>query len=79
MRRADQVAGGEEWRRVLLPLRNVAGSDIKVIGLPFAFRGSKPLEATEAPRMGATGGEALRDWLQLDEPALAELLREEPV
>jgi benzylsuccinate CoA-transferase BbsF subunit len=79
MRRADQVAGGEEWRRVLLPLRNAAGSDIKVIGLPFAFRGSKPLEATEAPRMGATGGEALRDWLQLDEPALAELLREEPV
>jgi benzylsuccinate CoA-transferase BbsF subunit len=79
MRRADQVAGGEEWRRVLLPLRNAAGSDIKVIGLPFAFRGNKPLEATEAPRMGATGGEALRDWLQLDEPALAELLREEPV
>jgi benzylsuccinate CoA-transferase BbsF subunit len=79
MRRADQVAGGEEWRRVLLPLRNAAGSDIKVIGLPFAFRGNKPLEATEAPRMGATGGEALRDWLQLDEPAIAELLREEPV
>jgi hypothetical protein len=50
-----------------------------VIGLPFSFQGSVPREATEAPRMGASGNEALRDWLGLDEPAIAELMREEAV
>ncbi len=67
MRRADEVAGAEEWRHVLRPLKEHGEAGPKVIGLPFAFRDSAAREATEAPRMGATGEEALRDWLGLDE------------
>jgi crotonobetainyl-CoA:carnitine CoA-transferase CaiB-like acyl-CoA transferase len=79
MRRANEIAATEEWRQVLRPLKEHGESGPKVIGLPFTFRGSAPREATEAPRMGASGNEALRDWLGLDEPAIAELMREEAV
>jgi benzylsuccinate CoA-transferase BbsF subunit len=79
MRRADEIAATDEWQRVLRPLKEHGESGPKVIGLPFTFRGSAPREATEAPRMGASGSEALRDWLGLDELAIAELMREEAV
>lgn len=51
---------------------------IQVVGAPFAFRGIAPIEATEAPRVGATGRDALREWLELDDAAIAELLPEVP-
>ena len=79
MRRADEIAATDEWQRVLRPLKEHGELGPKVIGLPFAFRGSAPREATEAPRMGASGSEALRDWLGLDDLAIAELMREEAV
>ena len=79
MRRADEIAATEEWKQVLRPLKEHGEVGPKVIGLPFSFRGTAPREATEAPRMGASGNEALRDWLGLDDPAIAELLREEAV
>jgi crotonobetainyl-CoA:carnitine CoA-transferase CaiB-like acyl-CoA transferase len=79
MRRANEIAATEEWQRVLRPLKEHGEAGPKVIGLPFTFRGSAPREATEAPRMGANGTEALHDWLGLDEPAIAELMREEAV
>jgi crotonobetainyl-CoA:carnitine CoA-transferase CaiB-like acyl-CoA transferase len=63
----------------LRPLKEHGEAGPKVIGLPFSFRGTTAREATEAPRMGASGNEALRDWLGLDDPAIAELLREEAV
>jgi benzylsuccinate CoA-transferase BbsF subunit len=77
MRRANEIAATDEWRHVLRPLKEHGEAGPKVIGLPFTFRGAAPREVTEAPRMGASGSEALRDWLGLDEPAIAELLREE--
>jgi len=79
MRRANEIAATDEWRHVLRPLKEHGEAGPKVIGLPFTFRGSAPCEATEAPRMGASGNEALREWLGLDEPAIAELMREEAV
>ncbi|HWE76658.1 MAG TPA: CoA transferase [Stellaceae bacterium] len=77
MRRADEIAAAAEWQQVLRPLTEHGEAGPKVIGLPFSFRGSTPREATEAPRMGASGNEALREWLGLDDPAIAELMREE--
>ena len=77
MRRADEIAATAEWRQVLRPLRAHGAGGPKVVGLPFSFHGSASREATEAPRMGVTGQEALRDWLGLDEAAAAELLRAE--
>ena len=79
MRRANEIAATAEWRHVLHPLKEHGEAGPKVIGLPFSFRGAAPREATEAPRMGSSGNEALRDWLGLDEPAIAELMREEVV
>ena len=79
MRRANEIAATDEWQHVLRPLKEHGEAGPKVIGLPFSFRGAAPREATEAPRMGASGNEALRDWLGLDDPAIAELMREEAV
>lgn len=79
MRRANEIAAADEWRQVLRPLKEHGEAGPKVIGLPFAFRGTAPREATESPRMGASGNEALHDWLGLDEPAIAEFMREEAV
>jgi benzylsuccinate CoA-transferase BbsF subunit len=73
MRRGNDVADTEEWRQLLLP---VAASGMKAVGLPFAFRGSAPVEAVGAPRLGANGSEVLRDWLRLDDRAIADLLAE---
>jgi benzylsuccinate CoA-transferase BbsF subunit len=78
MRRADQFPGVAEWQQVLRPLAGAAANGTKVIGLPFTFRGSAPVEPTAAPRMGADGREALREWLNLDDGAIAELLPEVP-
>ena len=66
MRRGNEFAETEEWQKLLLP---VEPSGMKVVGLPFAFRGSAPVEAIAAPRLGANGSEVLRDWLKLDEDA----------
>jgi crotonobetainyl-CoA:carnitine CoA-transferase CaiB-like acyl-CoA transferase len=79
MRRANEIAATEEWRQVLHPLKEHGEAGPKVVGLPFTFRGSAPREATEAPRMGASGNAALGDWLGLDECAIAELLGGEAV
>jgi benzylsuccinate CoA-transferase BbsF subunit len=79
MRRADEIPAAAEWRHVLRPLKEHGDAGPKVIGLPFSFRDSAPREATEAPRMGASGNEALRDWLGLDDTAIADLMREEAV
>ena len=79
MRRANEISATEEWRQVLRPLKEHGEAGPKVIGLPFSFRGATPREATEAPRMGANGNAALRDWLGLDEHSIAELMREEAV
>jgi crotonobetainyl-CoA:carnitine CoA-transferase CaiB-like acyl-CoA transferase len=73
MRRGDDLAETDEWRHLLLPIES---SDVKVVGPPFAFRESAPVEAVAAPRMGANGSEVLRDWLKLDERAIADLLPE---
>jgi len=78
MRRGCDLDKIEEWQRVLRPLEGPGASGVKVVGLPFAFRGTAPVVATEAPRLGATGRDALRDWLKLDEPAIAKLLEEVP-
>ena len=51
---------------------------MSVIGMPFSFRNATPVVVTEAPRVGATGREALRQWLKLDDEAIGALLREEP-
>jgi benzylsuccinate CoA-transferase BbsF subunit len=71
MRRGDEIADTDEWRRLLLP---VEASGVMAVGLPFAFRGSKRVEAIAAPRMGANGSEVLRDWLKLDDRVIAGLL-----
>jgi crotonobetainyl-CoA:carnitine CoA-transferase CaiB-like acyl-CoA transferase len=76
MRRGNDLTRVEEWRRVLRPLQNADGSSVKVVGLPFSFRGSAPVDALEAPRVGANGRDALRDWLELDEQEITKLLPE---
>jgi benzylsuccinate CoA-transferase BbsF subunit len=73
MRRGNDVTETEEWQRLLRP---VGTSDMQVLGLPFGFPGSAPVEAVGAPRIGANGSEILRDWLKLDDPAIAALLPE---
>jgi len=78
MRRGHDLTEVEEWRQILRPLEGPGSNGAKVIGLPFMFRGSAPVVATEAPRIGATGREALREWLQLDDGAIVELLPEVP-
>lgn len=75
MRRGDDIAETEEWRRLLLPIE---ASGVKAVGMPFAFRGTAPVAAVAAPRIGAHGSEVLRDWLKLDERAIAGLLPEVP-
>jgi benzylsuccinate CoA-transferase BbsF subunit len=75
MRRGNDVIETEEWQRLLRP---VGDSDMQVLGLPFGFPGGAPVEAVGAPRIGANGSEVLRDWLKLDDPAIAELLPEVP-
>ena len=79
MRRANEIAATKEWRQVLHPLKEHGETGPKVIGLPFTFHGAAPREATEAPRMGASGNAALGDWLGLDEQSITELMREEAV
>ena len=78
MRRGNEFEAVEEWRRVLCPLPSSGGAITKVVGLPFVFRGASPVAAIEAPRIGATGKDALRDWLKLDEQSAAALLQAEP-
>jgi crotonobetainyl-CoA:carnitine CoA-transferase CaiB-like acyl-CoA transferase len=78
MRRGHDLEAVAEWRQVLRPLPAYDGANIKVVGLPFAFRNRPAPAPVEAPRMGATGREALRDWLKLDEPAIDALLNVEP-
>ena len=78
MRRGNEFEAVEEWRRVLCPLPSSGGAITKVVGLPFVFRGVSPVAAIEAPRIGATGKDALRDWLKLDEQSAAALLQAEP-
>lgn len=78
MRRGNDLTETEEWQQVLRPLEGAGGSSVKVVGLPFSFRGSAPAKAIEAPRLGANGRDALRDWLELDEQEIAELLPEVP-
>jgi len=78
MRRANEIGEVAEWRRVLRPLNGTGATDVKVIGLPIDFAGCAPVEPVAAPRIGATGRDAARDWLQLDERALDALLPEAP-
>jgi crotonobetainyl-CoA:carnitine CoA-transferase CaiB-like acyl-CoA transferase len=77
MRRGNDLTEVPAWQQVLRTLDGASG--IKVVGLPFGFKGAAPVVATEAPRVGASGGDALRDWLKLDESAVADLMREEAV
>lgn len=78
MRRGNALETVAEWQQVLRPLQGAGAEGKKVIGLPFAFRGSAPVVATPAPRMGDGGREALAAWLKLDAPAIDDLLRAEP-
>lgn len=78
MRRAYEIAEVPEWRQVLRPLKGAGESDVKVLGLPIDFTGCAPVEPVAAPRIGATGRDAARDWLQLDDQALDALLPEGP-
>ena len=79
MRRGHDLEAVAEWQQVLRPLPAYDGAKIKVVGLPFTFRNRPAPAPVEAPRMGATGREALRDWLKLDESAIDALLHAEPV
>jgi benzylsuccinate CoA-transferase BbsF subunit len=78
MRRGNELEEVAEWRGVLRALQGPGAAGRKVIGLPFAFRASAPVVATEAPRIGGGGTEALCDWLKLDAAAIDDLMREEP-
>jgi CoA:oxalate CoA-transferase len=75
MRRGNEIADVEEWRQVLKPCESPGG---KVVGLPFAFRGSAPVGPVAAPRLGEHGREVLRDWLELEDSALEHLFGKEP-
>jgi CoA:oxalate CoA-transferase len=78
MRRGNELEDVAAWRGVLRPLHGPGAAGKKVIGLPFAFRASAPVVATEAPRIGDGGREALREWLKLDATAADALMHEEP-
>lgn len=78
MRRASEIAEVAEWHRVLRPLKGAGESEVKVLGLPIDFAGCAPVEPVAAPRIGASGRDAARDWLQLDGPALDALVPEVP-
>ncbi|HXQ54018.1 MAG TPA: CoA transferase [Stellaceae bacterium] len=73
MRRGNELADTAEWQRLLL---TVETTGMRVIGPPFAFRASPAVAAVAAPRMGADGGAVLRDWLKLDDAAIAGLFPE---
>ena len=64
------------WRQVLRPIDGLGAPGTKVVGLPFSFQGAAPVDAVAAPHMGEHGREVLRDWLDLDEPTIAELFQE---
>jgi crotonobetainyl-CoA:carnitine CoA-transferase CaiB-like acyl-CoA transferase len=67
MRRGNDIAEVEEWRRVLHPIEGLGAPGTRVVGLPFAFRDCRPAQPVAAPHMGEHGREILRDWLNLDE------------
>jgi crotonobetainyl-CoA:carnitine CoA-transferase CaiB-like acyl-CoA transferase len=71
MRRGNDIAEVEEWRRVLHPIEGLGEPGTRVVGLPFSFRGARPVEAAAAPHLGEHGREVLRDWLDLDEEVAA--------
>jgi len=74
MRRGNDIAETDEWRAVLQPL----GGGERSVGLPFTFRGTPAAALTPAPRVGAEGAAVLRDWLQLDDAAVADALSKVP-
>jgi len=76
MRRGNDIAEVEEWRQVLRPIDGLGAPGTKVVGLPFSFQGAAPVDAVAAPHMGEHGREVLRDWLDLDDPTIAELFHE---
>jgi CoA:oxalate CoA-transferase len=51
----------------------VPGSERRVTALPYSFSASHPSVRRPAPRRGEHNGEALADWLGLDQPAVAAL------
>jgi crotonobetainyl-CoA:carnitine CoA-transferase CaiB-like acyl-CoA transferase len=71
MRRGNDIADVEEWRGVLRPIEGLGEPGTRVIGLPFSFRGARPVEAAAPPHLGEHGREVLRDWLGLDEEVAA--------
>jgi benzylsuccinate CoA-transferase BbsF subunit len=75
-RRGNNIAEVAEWQAVLRPLIDSSGSQMSVIGMPFSFRNAAPVAVSEAPRVGATGREALHEWLKLDDQAIGALLTE---
>ena len=79
MRRGNDIADTDAWRKVLVPIENAATPGARAVGLPFAFRGSARAAAVGAPRLGENGADVLGDWLGLDTAEIAELYREEPV
>jgi benzylsuccinate CoA-transferase BbsF subunit len=78
MRRGNNIAEVAEWQAVLRPLIEAGGSQMNVIGMPFSFRNATPVAVSETPSVGATGREALRAWLNLDDQAIGRLLSEVP-
>ncbi len=76
MRRGHDLAEVDTWQQVLKPIAGDSG--IKVLGLPFDFQGVAPVAVTDAPRVGANGREVLRDWLNLDDATIEDLMHEEP-
>ena len=75
MRRGNEFADAAEWRQILRPCDSPGG---KVVGLPFAFRGSAPVSPVVAPRLGEHGREVLRDWLELADSAVDDLVPKVP-
>jgi CoA:oxalate CoA-transferase len=51
----------------------VPGGERRVVGLPYAFSAAQPAVRRPAPRRGEHNAEALADWLNLDEAAIADL------
>jgi crotonobetainyl-CoA:carnitine CoA-transferase CaiB-like acyl-CoA transferase len=71
MRRGNDIAAVEEWRRVLRPIEGLGTPGTRVVGLPFSFRSAEPAQAAAPPHLGEHGREVLRDWLDLDEEVAA--------